>query len=68
MQDMEHSQRRPGRQLRKSVLSVASGSDLGWINIAKKGAAHAVRPKSREETPKEGYGTATPIAVLHCTI
>jgi predicted nicotinamide N-methyase len=63
---MEHSQRRPGRQLRKSVLSVASGSDLGWINIAKKGAAHAVRPKSREETPKRAQqGDVNRHAALH---
>ena len=27
-----------------------------------------VRPKSREETPKEGSDTATPIAISHCTI
>lgn len=27
-----------------------------------------MRPKSREETPKEGSGTATPIAIPQCNI
>jgi hypothetical protein len=35
---------------------------------ARKKAAHEVRPKSREETPKEGSDRATPIAVSQCTI
>ncbi|CAH1682023.1 hypothetical protein CHELA20_52488 [Hyphomicrobiales bacterium] len=34
---------------------------------ARKKAAHLrARPKSREETPKEGSGTATSAAVPHC--
>ncbi len=31
----------------------------------KKGAAHAERPKSREETPKEGSGIAASNAAPH---
>jgi hypothetical protein len=33
---------------------------------ARKKAAVASGPKFREETPKKGSSTATPIAVLHC--
>jgi hypothetical protein len=32
----------------------------------RKKATLASGPKSREETPKKGSNTATPIAVLHC--
>ena len=34
----------------------------------KEKATLASGPKFREETPKKGSNTATPIALLHCTI
>jgi hypothetical protein len=34
--------------------------------LRKKKATLASGPKFREETPKKGSNTATPIAVLHC--
>jgi hypothetical protein len=48
---------------RGSGPEVASGSSC--LQTRKK-AVVANGPKFREETPKKGSNTATPIAVLHC--
>jgi hypothetical protein len=40
----------------------------GQTDQARKKAAVASGPKFREETPKKGSSTTTPIAVLHCNI
>ena len=52
-----------GRAERRTASPPSSRPPAG-----QKRAAPRVRPKSREETPKEGSDTATPIAIPHCTI
>ena len=39
---------------------------MRYTGLIRKKAAVASGPKFREETPKKGNNTATPIAVLHC--
>ncbi|HYF57122.1 MAG TPA: hypothetical protein VEA41_22920, partial [Salinarimonas sp.] len=50
------------------VLPPRPADGLGAPARAQKKGRTEVRPKSREETPKEGSDTATPIAISHCTI
>jgi hypothetical protein len=50
-----------------SVSAKHIGRENRTVKLAKKKAAVASGPKFREETPKKGNNTATPIAVLQRT-